>query len=262
MLGDHRQRTKPKNSPPGTTGKMTLLLATTNPGKIGEIRDILKNLPLRIRALSEYSGQIVVKESGKTFAQNAKKKARVVGQRFNILTLADDSGLEVDALAGRPGVVSARFAPTDQGRIRRLLKELRGVPQNRRSARFKAVVAVFDPATGSTKTFSGESEGWITTVPKGKSGFGYDPVFYSKGLEKTFAQASVSEKNRVSHRAVAFRKAQKYLKEIIRSRWTASVVRNTKNDHSLRRTPKRRETDRTAREAKSAAAKDRSTPTT
>lgn len=201
------------------TGK-TMLLATSNPGKEREVKSILAGIPYRILSLADVSPleRVVVRETGRTMKENAVLKATIVGKQFNLLTLADDSGLEIDALGGRPGATSARFAPGgDAARIAKVLRLMRGVPDLKRSARFKAVIAIFDPGTGLIRVFEGSVEGKITREAQGKRGFGYDPIFWVTELEKTFAQASLSEKNRVSHRARALRKAKKLLTE-----WTNS----------------------------------------
>jgi XTP/dITP diphosphohydrolase len=191
-----------------------LLIATNNLGKIKEIKALLKDIPLDIVAIwdiEEIPNDVKIKETGKTFAENAELKAITLGKMAGILALAEDSGLEVDALGGKPGVKSSRFAKGDQDRIAKLLRLLKGIPLSKRTARFKTAVAIYDPRTGKTKIFEGITKGIITARPFGTGGFGYDPIFYSEKLKKTFGQASLEEKNRVSHRARALRKAKIFL---------------------------------------------------
>ena len=190
-----------------------ILFATTNPGKIKEIKLILKNL--NIAAVSPQdipNAPKDVAETGTTFADNACIKAEAFAKASNLITLADDTGLEVDALDGRPGVYSARYAPTDEKRNSKLLNELKNVPQAQRTARFVSVICIYDPKTNTSKMTKGKIEGRITTKPKGKRGFGYDPIFYAFELKKTFGEASIKEKNQISHRARALQKAAKLLK--------------------------------------------------
>jgi XTP/dITP diphosphohydrolase len=147
-----------------------------------------------------------------TFEGNAIIKAMTVGKKTGFLTLAEDSGLEVDALGGRPGVYSARYAPgTDKDRYTKLLQELKDVPNEKRRARFTTVVAIYDPISDKVRTCTGAYEGTITFEPVGENGFGYDPVFFSTELQKTGAQMTLEEKNAVSHRGKAVRKAKEIL---------------------------------------------------
>ncbi len=189
-----------------------LIIATKNKGKIKEIKEILCDIPIEIRSLNEIGLDIDVEETGKTFAENAILKAKAIGERTGLLTLAEDSGLEVDALGGRPGVFSARYVSgSDIDRINKLLKKLKNVPREKRKARFRAVVAIYDPNTKSVQTFEGMSEGYITEKPMGTNGFGYDPIFFNLDLGKTNGEATFEEKNRVSHRARALEKCKKLL---------------------------------------------------
>lgn len=189
-----------------------LLLATRNSGKIREIKELLAGIPLELKTVDEIGIVVDVEEEGKTFLENAISKAKVIGRRSNLLTLAEDSGLEVDALGGRPGIYSARYGEgSDLDRINKLLKELRGIPKEKRTARFKVAVAIYDPKTKKVKTFEGVSEGYITEKPIGSNGFGYDPVFFNLDLGKTNAEAALEEKNRVSHRGRALKKAKIFL---------------------------------------------------
>lgn len=190
-----------------------LLIATRNKGKLREIKQILSDLPFEIVGLDEVIFKGDIQESGNTFVENATIKAEAVGKKTNLLTLADDSGLEVDALGGRPGVKSARYIPgSDSDRLYKVLEELQGVPKNKRTAQFVAVVAIYNLPENKTYTFEGVSRGRITDKPLGTNGFGYDPVFYNFDLGKTNGQATDEEKNRVSHRARALVKAKKLLR--------------------------------------------------
>ena len=191
-----------------------LLIATGNKGKLREILDALGEIPFKVRNLSDISSEVgvEVEEAGATFEQNAILKARTYAERSRMLTLAEDSGLEVDALGGKPGVLTARYAPgSDEDRYRKLLGEMKSVPEGKRAARFVAVVAVFDPESGKLRTCEGEYRGRIMLEPKGSGGFGYDPVFYSDELKKRGAEMSVGEKNTVSHRGRAIAKARDIL---------------------------------------------------
>jgi len=195
----------------------TLLIATTNTNKTKEIRRILGNLPLTIKDLTMFpKPHPIVIEDGKTFAENALKKAQTYAKHYNMITLADDSGLEVDALDKQPGIYSARFAgenATDSDLYKKILKLLKEVPPEKRTARFQCVIAICHPKIWS-KTVNGIVEGTITTEPKGNNGFGYDPIFYYQPLKKTFAELNLEEKNTISHRANALRKALTILKNI------------------------------------------------
>jgi XTP/dITP diphosphohydrolase len=157
-----------------------LLLATTNPGKAREYRNLFAGIPYRLVTLTDEGINTDVLETGKTFEENASLKATVLARESGLLTLADDSGLEVDALNGEPGVLSARYAgenATDAARVDFLLQKLAGVPDKERTARFRCVIAIATPA-GNTRLFSGECPGAIATAPRGYNGFGYDPIFY------------------------------------------------------------------------------------
>lgn len=189
-----------------------LLIATTNPGKIKEIKEILKDIPYQLKSLEDLGVDIDMEETGKTFVENAILKAKTVGEKTGFLTLAEDSGLEVDSLDGRPGVYSARYTEgSDSDRINKLLKELAGVPKEKRTARFKAVIALYNPTSKKTYTFDGISEGYITEKPRGENGFGYDPIFFNFDLGKTNGEVTEEEKNKVSHRARALEKCKAVL---------------------------------------------------
>jgi XTP/dITP diphosphohydrolase len=189
-----------------------LLLATSNQGKLREYQMLFHGLPYELVTLAEVEiGQ--VSEDGKSLEENAELKARVCAERSRLLTLADDSGLEVDALGGEPGPLSARYAgegASDSERIAYLLARLEDVPWSARSARFRCVIAVATPDGGVTLC-SGECPGYITFEPRGEQGFGYDPVFYLSELSRTMAELPLATKNRVSHRGQAARQAYQVL---------------------------------------------------
>ncbi len=192
---------------------MKIALATKNPGKIKEIHSILDGLPIELIGLCELSIEELPPEDGRTFEENALKKARFVSRTSGLTAIADDSGLEVDALGGRPGVYSARYGGrTDEERYLKLLEELEGIPEQGRTARFHCVIALVSPG-GVEKTFEGVLEGRITTAPRGNHGFGYDPVFYLPDKGKTLAEMRPEEKNLISHRAKALKKLRAYLSQ-------------------------------------------------
>jgi XTP/dITP diphosphohydrolase len=190
-----------------------VVLATRNPHKAAELAAILAGLPVRILTMDEFPGVPDVVEDGDTCEANAIKKAAAVSQATGLLAVADDTGLEVDALGGRPGVYAARYAgpkATYEDNCRKLLAELSGVPAERRTARFITVAAVAS-ASEKVDVMSGTLDGRISEVPAGTRGFGYDPVFYVPELGKTLAEISPEEKNRISHRAKAFAQVRKLL---------------------------------------------------
>jgi len=194
---------------------MKFVLATRNRGKIEEFKKLLSFPWLEIVGLDQISNIDPIKEDGKTFLENAIKKAKVVSKRSGLPAIADDSGLIVHALGGLPGVYSARFAgenASDMENNLKLLKEMEGIKD--RKAEFVCVIAVALP-DGRIRTYEGRCEGIITTEPIGDKGFGYDPVFYYPPLKKTFAQMSIDEKNRISHRAEAIQKLKKDLPNIL-----------------------------------------------
>ena len=182
---------------------MTIVLATRNQGKIAEIRALLPGLG--IQPAASYPGCPEPDETGRNFEENALIKARAVAQYTSRAALADDSGLEVDALDGAPGVRSARYAgagATDRDNIQRLLDALDGIPDADRTARFRCAMAVAAP-DGRTWTVEGVCEGRIIRKPRGGAGFGYDPLFVPAGYKSTFGELERSVKNRISHRAMA-----------------------------------------------------------
>ena len=197
---------------------MRLLIATRNPGKLKEYEQLLAGLPVTLTYLSGEGIAHEVEETGETFADNAIHKAEEYARISGLLTLADDSGLEVDALDGEPGVHSARYAgprATDEDRYQVLLERMRDVPREERGARFRCVIAVAEPE-GGVWTTEGTCEGVIALAPKGEHGFGYDPVFYLPDQEKTMAQLAPEVKNRMSHRARAAQEIRPILERILR----------------------------------------------
>ena len=192
---------------------MEIVLATRNKKKIEEITRITADLPITILSLADFPGCPETVEDRDTFEGNATKKADEVCRCTGKAALADDSGLAVDALAGAPGVYSARYAGEGANDVRnneKLLSELRGVPPAERTARFVCCMALAFP-DGSIKTFFGEARGSITREPKGKTGFGYDPVFVPDGFTRTFAEMAGEEKDRLSHRGKALEKLAQFL---------------------------------------------------
>ncbi|MCS5695277.1 XTP/dITP diphosphatase [Desulfofundulus thermocisternus] len=184
---------------------MKLVLATRNPGKVRELSQLLSPLGYEVLSLEHFPGVPEVVEDGATFKDNAVKKATAVARHTGQLALADDSGLEVDYLGGAPGVRSARFAGEghdDRANNEKLLRLLAGVPPEKRTARFRCVVAVATPE-GKVLTTEGTCEGIIAEEPRGEGGFGYDPLFYVPSCGKTFAELEPEVKNRISHRGRA-----------------------------------------------------------
>jgi len=198
----------------------TLVMATRNPGKIRELRQILKDLDVHLLSLDDFPELPEIPERGPTFAENAAAKAREVARLTGLPALADDSGLEVAALRGRPGVWSARYAqdrtapapPTDQDNWRKLLEEMAGVPLEARGARFVCEIALALP-DGRLFKAHGECAGRIALTPQGEQGFGYDPVFALPEYGRTMAELGPRVKNRISHRA----RALAALKELLLS---------------------------------------------
>lgn len=185
-----------------------LLLATTNRGKAAEYQSLLEGLDLELVTLDQVGISQEAPENYATFEENARSKAGFYSALSGLLTLADDSGLEVEALGGEPGVRSSRYAgdnATDADRVNFILKKLNGVPCEKRSARFRCVIAIADPA-GKIETVEGECRGCISLEPKGENGFGYDPVFYLPEHSRTIAELAPGLKNEISHRGRAAKK--------------------------------------------------------
>ncbi|MGH8014933.1 MAG: XTP/dITP diphosphatase [Candidatus Zixiibacteriota bacterium] len=184
---------------------MQLVLATNNQDKIKEIKYLLEDLPVTVLSKNDYMEFPEVEETGETLEENALLKAKVIAEFCDLPALADDSGLEVDALGGAPGVFSSRYAgenATYESNCKKLLKELKGGPPDKRTARFRCVIAI-DWHDGRTQTTEGVAEGLITEDLQGGQGFGYDPVFYFPLKNRRFSEMSTEEKNVVSHRGIA-----------------------------------------------------------
>jgi XTP/dITP diphosphohydrolase len=195
----------------------SLLLATRNPGKVREIETILRGSRWSFSSLQSFPGVDTPAETGATYADNAILKARFYALATGMCALADDSGLEVEALGGAPGVFSARYAgpnSTDADRRTLLLSELAKIPDANRRARFVAVVAISDAKGSVLNVSEGICEGTITFSPRGDGGFGYDPLFVPDGYHQTFAELSEEIKNRISHRARALMNTRDFLSQL------------------------------------------------
>jgi XTP/dITP diphosphohydrolase len=191
-----------------------LLVATYNDGKLRELSQLLTDLPVHLRALAEFPQVEEVAETGATFAGNAALKACGYSRQTGLWTLADDSGLEVEALGGAPGIFSARYAgvgATDAMRRRRLLAELSSVRDDARRARFVCAIALARPESNAPEIFEGVCAGRIIRAERGSGGFGYDPIFVPDGYEQTFGELAEEIKQRISHRARALMAAKDYL---------------------------------------------------
>lgn len=192
---------------------MKAVLATRNAGKAAEIREILSSTGLELLTLDDFPEIALPPETGDTFMENAVAKARFVADKTGLPALADDSGLEVDFLMGRPGVLSARYSgpeATDEKNVEKLLHELKGAPEHKRQACFVCVMA-FASQGGEVRTFEGRLDGFIAQAPSGEKGFGYDPVFFAPTLDKTLAEVPMAEKNKISHRKQALEKFRKWI---------------------------------------------------
>jgi XTP/dITP diphosphohydrolase len=203
----------------GSANPPEVVIATRNPGKFREIKAILSSLPLKFFSLEDFPDMPEVVEDGATFSENAGKKARTIADFTGRPAIADDSGLAVDALQGRPGVFSSRYAgekATDRKRCQKLLEEMASIPQGKRQARFMCTMAVALPG-GRMEVVEGECRGWITSAPRGKRGFGYDPIFFVPQFGKTMAELEPEEKNRISHRGRALEKLKAILPEFLSS---------------------------------------------
>ena len=197
-----------------------LLVATTNPGKLAEVEAYLKQLPLEVLSLKSLERYPKVDEDGATFEENALKKARTLAEISGLLTLADDSGLEVDALNGAPGIYSARYSGAegnDEKNNEKLLHELCQVPEEKRAARFVCALALCDPRGGDMKSWRVRQscEGRIAFESKGANGFGYDPVFFYPPFGKTFGEIDRTTKATVSHRGKALKNLAELLPTVI-----------------------------------------------
>ena len=195
---------------------MKIVLATHNHDKEIELQHSLRGLDVDICSLSEYPDIGEIEETGTTLLENSLLKARTVHDRTGLPAIADDTGLEIDALDGAPGVYSARFAglnPTYEDNVNKLLSVMENVPDDMRSARFRTVISFVDEI--QELWTEGFIDGKITEAPRGNMGFGYDPVFYVPRLEKTFAELSTDEKNKISHRGIALQKLRKILVNVL-----------------------------------------------
>jgi len=197
------------------SSKRPVVLATLNPGKVRELARLLGDLPIELVDLADVPGASLPPETGATYVENALIKARAAHRLTGHAALGDDSGLEVEALGGAPGLHSARFGGPgldDAGRVTLLLERLRAVPAGKRSARFRCVIALVDES-GGERAVEGVAEGEIAAAPRGDGGFGYDPVFFYPPLGRTFGELSDRDKERVSHRGLAARAARALLRE-------------------------------------------------
>lgn len=187
-----------------------IVAATANAHKVDEYRKLLEGQNVELKSLLDYPGFPGVEENGRSFIENAGIKALAACKYCDVPAFADDSGLEVEALDGRPGIYSARYAPTDKERIARLLDEMKG--QTNRRARFVCAIAI--AINGEViESFEGEIKGTIVDAPRGESGFGYDPVFQPDGYDQTFGEMAPELKNRISHRANAFKLAMEFVED-------------------------------------------------
>lgn len=187
-----------------------IVAATANAHKVDEYRKLLEGQNVELKSLLDYPGFPGVEENGRSFIENAGIKALAACKYCDVPAFADDSGLEVEALDGRPGIYSARYAPTDKERIARLLDEMKG--QTNRRARFVCAIAI--AINGEViESFEGETKGTIVDAPRGESGFGYDPVFQPDGYDQTFGEMAPELKNRISHRANAFKLAMEFVED-------------------------------------------------
>ena len=189
-----------------------LIIATRNKKKLVEIKELLADLDFNVLSISDFSDIPEIEEDMDTFEGNASKKAIQIAQITGKLTLADDSGLEIDFLNGRPGIHSARFAgenATDEDRNRKVLGLMEGISQDHRTARFKCAIAIVENEL--VEIVTGVCEGEIATEPRGNQGFGYDPIFIVPSYGKTFAELGAEIKNQISHRAIALKKVKEVL---------------------------------------------------
>ncbi len=195
-----------------------LLVATHNRGKVAELGGLFSGLPIKLRYLAEFPGISEIEETGGTFVENARIKARGYAVGSGIMAIADDSGLEVAALGGRPGIHSARYGGKDIGfdrKIAMLLSELSQVPVDKRHARFVCAAAIADKHGNILFESTGICNGTIAEKPLGKGGFGYDPIFVPDGFDETFGELSTSVKEKISHRARAFNEIIPFLRDFI-----------------------------------------------
>lgn len=202
------------------TSPQRLVIATSNPHKIEEFRALLGDIPFELVSPVELGLDLEVDETGTTFDENARLKAVAYANAARLLALADDSGIEIDALGGEPGIYSARWAGPDVSypeRFRRIEQRLAGVPDAERTARYRCAIAIAEPAPGGVvAVVEGTLEGMVARVARGTGGFGYDPIFYVPELGRTVGEMSPEEKHRISHRARAAVAARQVLMELAR----------------------------------------------
>ena len=196
----------------------SVLIGTTNRGKVADFKLLFKKQDVQVRSLLDLPETIDVEETGNTFAENAILKAESISRRIGEVVIADDSGLVVDALNGRPGVYSARYAgeeKNDEANLRKVLEEMKCIPWEKRTARFVCVLAVAVPGR-NTHIFKGQCKGYIAEKPSGDHGFGYDPIFYLPEKGRTMSELNPEEKNSVSHRRKAMEQLEKEWANIFR----------------------------------------------
>lgn len=218
MTEQHQQAPEPSAARDTAAREpLLLVLATRNKNKLRELTSILSDLPVRVESIASFPGAPDVEETGATMAENALLKARAAARHTGLWAMADDSGLEVDALDGRPGVYSARFAgpgATDADNNAKLLRLLEGVPDPRRTARFRCAIALVSP-DGDEYVDEGVCEGVVAREPRGQGGFGYDPLFIVPEYGRTFAELPPEVKDRISHRARALAAAKRRLARLL-----------------------------------------------
>ena len=199
-----------------TSNRIKIVIATTNNHKLTEIAEILNDIPAELLSLQDFPEIPPIEETGSSFRENALIKAQTVFRHTGLITLADDSGLEVDALDGAPGIYSARYSGKEHdyaANNQKLLEKLQNIPRKDRGARFRCVTAIVGPE--SEQVVQGIVQGSIINELRGSKGFGYDPLFVPQGFNRTFAELGEEVKNRISHRARAFRKAKDVLKSLL-----------------------------------------------
>lgn len=194
-----------------------VVIATKNKGKVQDFKAIFQPLGYEVVSMLDVAPNLEIEETGKTFEENARLKAEALAEKLNMVVIADDSGLEVDALGGEPGVFSARYAGDhdDEANIQKVLKKLENVPEDKRGARFVCVLAIAGPNM-ETHTVKGTCEGIITTEKRGSNGFGYDPIFYVPEINRTMAELSAEEKGAISHRGNAIKKLKEELPKLLK----------------------------------------------